>query len=139
LISHARRASSALLLAAVLFGCSSPALARKPARKQAARTSLVERVGTTGILQLEAESFRDLSTRQKTLAYYLSQASVAIDPIIYDQLSRYGLRQKAILEAVVSHPDVMKAMYNGRALHREADADETRRATLTRAGTVTNV
>lgn len=103
-MSHARRALSALLLAAVLFGCSSPALAQKPARKQAARTSLVERVGTLGILQLEAESFRDLSTRQKILAYYLSMASVAIDPIIYDQLSRHGLRQKRILEAVVSRP-----------------------------------
>ena len=103
-MSHARRALSALILAAVLFGCSSPALAQKPARKQAARTSLVERVGTLGILQLEAESFRNLSTRQKILAYYLSQASVAIDPIIYDQMSRHGLRQKRILEAVVAHP-----------------------------------
>lgn len=103
-MSHARRALSALLLAAVLFGCSSPALAQRPARKPPARTSLVERVGTTGILQLEAESFRDLTPRQKILAYYLSQASVAVDPIIYDQLSRYGLRQKRILEAVVSHP-----------------------------------
>ena len=103
-MSHARRALSALLLSSVLFSFSSPALAQRPARKQAARTSLVERVGTTGILQLEAESFRDLSARQKILAYYLSQASIAIDPIIYDQLSRHGLRQKRILEAVVSHP-----------------------------------
>src|ERR1044072_6029424 len=103
-MTHARRALSALLLASILFSCSSPALAQRPARKQAARTSLVERVGTTGILQLEAESFRDLSTRQKILAYYLSQASLAVEPIIYDQLSRHGLRQKRILEAVVSHP-----------------------------------
>lgn len=103
-MSHARRALSALLLVAVLFGCSSHALAQRPARKPAARTSLVERVDALGILQLEAESFRDLTPRQKILAYYLSQACVAVDPIIYDQLSRYGLRQKAILEAVVSHP-----------------------------------
>ena len=109
MITHARRALTALLLAAFLFGYSAPALAQKPARaaaapKQTARTSLVERVGTTGILQLEAESFRDLSPKQKILAYYLAQASIAVDPIIYDQLSRYGLRQKRILEAVVSHP-----------------------------------
>jgi dipeptidyl-peptidase-3 len=107
--SSARRLLSALLLAATLLSYSSPALAQRPARaaaapKQTARTSLVERVGTTGILQLEAESFRALSPRQKILAYYLTQASIAVDPIIYDQLSRYGLRQKRILEAVVSHP-----------------------------------
>jgi len=95
---------SALFLASFLFGYPSHAHAQRPARKPPARTSLVERVGTTGILQLEAESFRDLTPRQKVLAYYLSQASIAIDPIIYGQLSRYGLRQKRILESIVSHP-----------------------------------
>ncbi len=79
-----------------------------PPTQHAAQTkensSLVERVGTTGILQLEAESFKSLTTRQQILAYYLSQASIAVDPIIYDQASRFGLRQKRILEAIVSHP-----------------------------------
>jgi dipeptidyl-peptidase-3 len=108
--SFARTLLSALLLVAMLFGRPAPARAQRPAhkaaaaRKPAARTSLVERVGETGILQLEAESFRALSPRQKILAYYLTQASIAVDPIVYDQLSRYGLRQKRILEAVVSHP-----------------------------------
>jgi dipeptidyl-peptidase-3 len=85
-----------------------PAHAQRPApvRPKATRggTSLVERVGTTGILQLESDSFKDLSPRQKILAYYLSQAAIAVDPIIYDQASRFGLRQKRLLEAVVSHP-----------------------------------
>ena len=107
--SFARTLLSALLLVSILFGRPAPARAQRPARKaaaqkQAAHTSLVERVGETGILQLEAESFRALSPRQKILAYYLTQASIAVDPIIYDQLSRYGLRQKRILEAIVSHP-----------------------------------
>ena len=99
---------SALLAAAIVSSLFTPALAQKPtpARPKATRerTSLVERVGTTGILQVEAESFRDLSPRQKILAYYLSQAAIAVDPIIYDQMSRFGLRQKRILEAIVSHP-----------------------------------
>ncbi|HST51942.1 MAG TPA: hypothetical protein VLJ61_08020 [Pyrinomonadaceae bacterium] len=102
--SHAR----ALLSAVLSIVLSDAALAQKPARVAAsrddARTSLVERVGTTGILQVEAESFRALSPRRKILAYYLSQAAIAVDPIIYDQLSRFGLRQKRILEAIVSHP-----------------------------------
>src|SRR6476659_6575972 len=79
----------------------------KPTQKtkpRAEKSSIVERIGSTGILQLEADSFKALTPRQKILAYYLSEASIAVDPIIYDQLSRFGLRQKRILEAVVSHP-----------------------------------
>jgi dipeptidyl-peptidase-3 len=68
-----------------------------------AASSLVERVGDTGFLQLEAESFRQLDQRQQALAYWLTQASIAIDPIIYDQLSAFGLRQKRLLEEIVSH------------------------------------
>ena len=42
-----------------------------------------------------------LSPREQALAFWLSRASIAIDPIVYDQLSRFGLRQKRVLEAVV--------------------------------------
>lgn len=63
--------------------------------------TMVDRVGTTGFVQLEAESFQKLSLRQQALAYWLTQASIAIDPIIYDQDSRFGLRQKRLLEAIV--------------------------------------
>ena len=57
----------------------------------------------TGFVQLEAESFRALTPRQQALAYWLTQASIAIDPIIYDQNSRFGLRQKRLLEEIVRH------------------------------------
>jgi dipeptidyl-peptidase-3 len=63
---------------------------------------LVERVGDTGFIQLEAESFSQLDARQQALAYWLTQASIAIDPIIYDQLSQYGLREKRLLEGIVA-------------------------------------
>src|SRR4029079_8901327 len=33
----------------------------------------------------------------------LTQASIAIDPIIYDQLSQYGLRQKRLIEGIMAH------------------------------------
>lgn len=62
---------------------------------------LVDRVGDTAFVQLEAESFQKLSPRQQVLAYWLTEASIAIDPIIYDQNSRFGLRQKRLLEAIV--------------------------------------
>jgi dipeptidyl-peptidase-3 len=65
----------------------------------------VDRVGSTGFIQLEADSFHQLTPRQQELAYWLSQASIAINPIIYDQVSRFGLRQKRVLELIVSHPN----------------------------------
>ena len=48
---------------------------------------LVDRVGNTGFVQIHAESFRALSPKEQELAYWLTQAAIAIDPIIYDQLS----------------------------------------------------
>src|SRR6266853_6698523 len=74
------------------------------AAAQQERSPLVDRVGSTGFLQVEAGSFQKLTPKERELAYWLSQASIAIDPIIYDQLSRFGLRQKHLLELVVAQP-----------------------------------
>src|ERR1039457_436737 len=65
---------------------------------------LVERVGDTAFIQLRAPSFQALSPRQQALAYWLTQASIAIDPISYDQFSAYGLQEKRLLEEIVAHP-----------------------------------
>ena len=70
---------------------------------------LVETVAGTGFIQLEARSFAKLSQEQKQLAYWLTQASIAIDPIFYDQLSQYGLRQKRLLEGIMAHRDAIPA------------------------------
>lgn len=67
-------------------------------------TPLVERVADHGFVQLQSPSFGQLTPRQQALAYWLTQASIAIDPIIYDQLSSFGIRQKRVLEEVVAHP-----------------------------------
>jgi dipeptidyl-peptidase-3 len=77
------------------------------AQDKTAGGALVDRVGATGFVQVRAESFRALQPRQQILAYWLSQASIAIDPIIYDQNSRFGLRQKRILDAIAVHPDAI--------------------------------
>jgi dipeptidyl-peptidase-3 len=66
---------------------------------------LVEQVGDVGFIQLQAESFNGLDARQQELAYWLSQAAIAIDPIIYDQLSATGVREKRLLEEIVAHHD----------------------------------
>jgi dipeptidyl-peptidase III len=75
-------------------------VAAMPAR-DISDSPLVDRVDTTAFIQLEAHSFNDLSPRQQALTYWLSQAAIAIDPIIYDQLSRFGLQEKVALEVVV--------------------------------------
>src|SRR6266550_3499291 len=67
-------------------------------------SSLVDRVGSTGFVQLEVDSFKTLPLKEQTLAYWLTQAAIAIDPINYDQNSKWGLRQKSVLEAVLRHP-----------------------------------
>lgn len=76
--------------------------------------SLVERVGDTGFVRVEAGSFNSLEARQKELAYWLTQASIAIDPIVYDQFSRFGLRQKRLLEGIVAHPKGIDAAAMGK-------------------------
>src|SRR5262245_316648 len=67
------------------------------------QTSLAERVADTAFIQIESPSFDQLDAKQKALAYYLNQASIAIDPIIYDQLSQYGVREKRVIEEIMSH------------------------------------
>ena len=62
------------------------ALALASARGQSAKpaqpaNTLLLRVGDTGFVGVRAESFRALSPQQQALAYWLTQASIAIDPI----------------------------------------------------------
>jgi dipeptidyl-peptidase-3 len=68
------------------------------------KSSLVERVGDTGFVRVDAGSFESLDAKQRELAYWLVQASIAVDPIVYDQFSRFGLRQKRLLEGIAAHP-----------------------------------
>jgi len=98
-----RRLFAVFLGVAVLGGAGG---AQTPSRTAAAKNPLVERVADTGFIQLESASFEGLDDRQKALAYWLTQASIAIDPIVYDQLSRFGLRQKRLLEGVMARPGV---------------------------------
>ena len=63
-----------------------PALCQEHATNQV----LLQRVGDTAFIQLHAPSFQALSPQQQALAYWLTQASIAIDPISYDQMSAYG-------------------------------------------------
>jgi dipeptidyl-peptidase III len=92
-----------------LASCSAPGKPTPPSAPSPATAAegavLVDRVGTTGFVQLQAESFKALDGRQQELAYWLTQAAIAIDPIFYDQASRFGLAQKRLLEEIVARPE----------------------------------
>ncbi len=83
------------------------------AQHSPAASPLVDRVGQTGFLQLEAESFKDLPPQQKALAFWLSMAAIAVNPIAYEQNSFYGMDLKRLLEQILTHsrgidPTVLK-------------------------------
>jgi dipeptidyl-peptidase-3 len=102
----------------------------------AENSALVDRVGSTGFVQLEAESFKSLTLREQTLAYWLTQAAIAIGPINYDQNSIWGLRQKDLLEEILRHPqgvdpavlrkitDFTKLFWANRGNHNEMTAQK---------------
>ena len=64
---------------------------------------VVDRIGQTGFVQLEAESFASLSPKEKVLAYWLSMAAIALHPVVFDQNSAYGLEEKHLLEQILTH------------------------------------
>jgi dipeptidyl-peptidase-3 len=75
----------------------------------AEQSPLVEQVDDFGFYQVESPSFAKLSPRQKRLAYWLSRAAILIDPIIYDQLSFDGLREKKLVTALIEDPNRLPA------------------------------
>ena len=127
-----------LLLASLLIPAAAqtkPAK-RAPSQKVSSAGTVVDRVGNTGFVQIHAESFRSLTPKEKELAYWLTQSAIAIDPIIYDQLSWFGLRQKRLLEEIVSHPqgidpavltkitDFAKLFWGNRGNHNDLTAQK---------------
>ncbi|MGH9704880.1 MAG: dipeptidyl-peptidase 3 family protein, partial [Candidatus Acidiferrales bacterium] len=71
--------------------------------QSAERKYLVEEVGSLAVVQLYADGFDQLSVKERLLAYFLSQAGIAGDPIFYDQISPYGLELKQLLEGIWTH------------------------------------
>jgi hypothetical protein len=100
--------AAARLPAFLLLLCAGTAASEEPATPPAP-AALLARVENTGFVKVEANSFAKLTLKQHTLAYWLGQAAIAIDPIIYDQLSTYGLPEKRLVEQIVAHSAVLDA------------------------------
>src|SRR5687767_9018541 len=103
-----RRATCALAGAVLVAGCSSsappPPAAEKTAAPASERKYLLEMVDDAAVVQLYADGFDALPLRDKTLIWHLYQASLAGRDIFIDQKHRNALEMRAVLEAVLTHP-----------------------------------
>ena len=73
------------------------------------RRYLLERVDDAAVVQLYADGFASLPLREKVLAWHLYLAALAGRDIYYDQRHALGLDMRAVLEAIVTHPEGIDA------------------------------
>src|SRR5688500_14320292 len=107
------------IAAMLTVSCSTPdpQSRRSPQAKAAAATDttaparkyLLETVDDAAGVQAYADRFDKLPLRDKPLLWHLYQAAIAGRDIYYDQRHRNALEMRAIVEAVVSHPQGVDA------------------------------
>jgi dipeptidyl-peptidase-3 len=73
------------------------------------RQYLLEQVDDAAVVQLYADGFPALPLEQKVLVWHLYCAALAGRDIYYDQRYRHNLAMRAILEAVIRHPEGIAA------------------------------
>ncbi|HTM24888.1 MAG TPA: hypothetical protein VL225_06825 [Vicinamibacterales bacterium] len=69
-----------------------------------ARKYLLERVDEAAVVQLYADGFSELPTRDKILIYHLYEAAIAGRDIYYDQRYAHNLEMRDVLEEILTHP-----------------------------------
>jgi len=69
------------------------------------RRYLLERVDDAAVVQLYADGFASLPLREKVLTWHLYLAALSGRDIYYDQRHELGLEMRAVLEAIVTHPE----------------------------------
>lgn len=97
---------------AVAAGRAPPPVATDDAPPDSAaggRRYLLERVDDAAVIQIYADQFDALSLREKTLIYHLSLAALAGRDIYYDQRHELALDMRAVLEAIITHPNGIDA------------------------------
>jgi dipeptidyl-peptidase III len=117
---HTRLAAIALT-AALIAACSGPERSGETAQPTATNSSaqatnggaerkyLRERVDDAAVVQLYADGFESLPLGEKTLIWHLSQAAIAGRDIYIDQKHPNALEMRAVLEAIVTHPQGVDA------------------------------
>jgi dipeptidyl-peptidase III len=74
-------------------------------RQYALEKITMNEVGPVRIVQLYADGFELLTTKEKIFIYWLSQAAIAGRDMAIDQRHRHGLALRSLLEAVYTHPE----------------------------------
>lgn len=69
------------------------------------RPYLLEQIDEAAVVQLYADGFQALPLRDKALIWHLYEAALAGRDIYYDQRHECALEMRAVLEAVLRHPD----------------------------------
>jgi dipeptidyl-peptidase-3 len=72
--------------------------------KDATSPAILETVGEFAIAKLPADGFDALTPRERVLAFYLWRAAIAGRDIYYDQLGRFNLEIRDLLEEILTHP-----------------------------------
>jgi dipeptidyl-peptidase-3 len=88
-------------------GAKAPAAAATTAA--ATRKYLLETVDDAAVIQLYADGFDALPLKDKTLIWHLYQAALAGRDIFLDQKHRNALEMRALIEAIVAHPQGVDA------------------------------
>lgn len=111
----ARRALAVALV--VLAGCPAPAVPPPPVGPPPPPPGPVVDLGRAGgiqMLQLHVPAWDDLSPAQRVLAWHLSLAAIAGDPIVYDQRYARNLEVLALLEGILARGAAVEAEVLGK-------------------------
>jgi len=68
------------------------------------RRYVIERIGSSQIVELYADGFESLTPKERIFAYFLSQAAIAGRDISIDQRHRNALEVRVALEEIFRHP-----------------------------------
>lgn len=100
-----------------LLGCSKKQTTTTNSNQQQqedTRKYALERVGPAQVVQVYADGFEQLTSKEKIFAYYLSMASIAARDIAIDQHHPNGLEVRELFEQVYTHSTGIDAALLGK-------------------------
>ena len=78
------------------------------------RKYFLEKVRNVMVVQVYADGFKDLTLKEKMLAWHLYRSGIAGRDIYYDQNHKHALQIRNILEAIVENPEgIDEKVYSG--------------------------
>lgn len=94
------------ITALALAGCKNPANNGGPVAEKDNFEYANERFADLQMLRYKVKGFEDLTLKQKTLIYHLSEAALYGRDILFDQNGFYNLRIRHLLESIYTNKDI---------------------------------